>query len=696
MGNFALHHCIAKAIRLLWTVGAFAMFGLLMASQLSAQDVTVRSSQMWQDKDLGLDGDQVVVRDAIPWQTPVDHLLIDGVLWMKLVLAVEEKNVGKPVVVSLKESFPTDTIFYVYHPTGQRVSRAHMGSAVPISDWGVRPFEASHEFTPQTSGQHTVLIRIRNDQVTFLDWEVAHDFVHDAHLQTRSILFGVMMGAFAAFFIYNLILWRTLSRTIFLHFSGVIGLYAVSTLHVSGALAPLIAGMSPHLFWLESAVPCVTSGAAVLFWNVFLKRFSYQPIGKVLRAIALTIMATGLLAPFYPKMANEILVFLNPLAYTIVMVMAAVESVRKHRTGTLLFIGILPLYILMIVWHPLSSGKDLLHLSIREALPIAYVIQILIVGVGLTEGISELRQRLIAALNNRVDAMEKLVKQRTAEVENANKALKTEIAIRRNAELDAINQSRKIQDAQAQLLSSSRLRALGEMATGISHEINNPLTILKGYLYLIGNAVESSDVQIEKIGELCNKAMITTNRMVSVVKGLREFALQDEMDEATIVNVRRSWEITLNLLREKMAHTGVRYTISDFPADLAVWVRAADFTQTLLSILNFSIEATAESVERRIDVKIDSNDMAVTISISHSGLNIGAEYADQIFTPFFVNMNGPDMRSLELSIVKQLIASVGGDIRLVPNAERTTFEVILRRVYESGEKTPPPSVDKSA
>jgi hypothetical protein len=75
---------------------------------------------------------------------------------------------------------------------------------------------------------------------------------------------------------------------------------------------------------------------------------------------------------------------------------------------------------------------------------------------------------------------------------------------------------------------------------------------------------------------------------------------------------------------------------------------------------------------------------------------MSSEYADQIFTPFFVNMNGPNIRSLELSIVKQLMSSVGGDIRLVPDAEYTTFEIVLRRVYEMNDKAPGSTIDKSA
>lgn len=507
--------------------------------------------------------------------------------------------------------------------------------------------------------------------------------LHDAIEQPQSMMFGITIGVHLAILVYNLILWRGLGRVIFLQFSGIIAAYTISTLQMSGALSQILVVISPKLLWIEAIVPSVVTGLAMLFWSTYLRRVRYLPLGRGLRAVAWMLLATGLMAAYFPLLATMLLSVLQPISYTMLMYTAVAEGFRRQRTGILLAVGTLPLYVLLIDFS--TFGGRITGAAQNDILPLAFIFQLFSVGIGLTESISDLRQRLVAALNSRVDAMEKLVRQRTAEVENANKTLKTEIHIRRKAEEAAINQSKQIQDAQSQLLSASRLRALGEMATGISHEINNPLTILKGYLYLIHNAMKSGEMSVEKVSELCEKAMATTDRMVSVVKGLREFSLQDEMDDPTAVNVRKSWDITVNLLREKMANAGIKYSISEFPNDLAVWVRPADFTQALLSLLNFSIESASNQEQRWIAIEVGCNDMSVMVAIRHSGPKITSEFADKLFTPFFVNMEGPETRSLGLSISKQLIASVGGDIRFVNDPSQTVFEIVLRRVYATAE-----------
>lgn len=681
--KFLRNHRLLRRLFFAWIIALLARptasFALSPTSY--AQELKIVSTGIVNDLDEKLTVEEVYQSKTLNWLPVPHHKLIDGALWMKVVIEGGVAAVHVPFVFVFRESLPTDTAFYAFGPDGRLVNKSHMGAGVPFAEWDLPRLEALHEFTLETPGQYTLIARIKNDPVTFLGFDVLNDFVHEENLQRRSIIFGITLGALAAIFLYNLILWRTLSRIVFLQFSGVIALYFVCAALVSGGLSPILAAISPKLAWIESMVFSMSTGFSLLFWNVFLKRFRFLWSGRLLKVFAFALLANALVAPFDPRLCVHIMVVLGPLSYVMLMTMALTEAFRKQSAGVLLAVGTTPLFLAMFAWHPSLAFLDL---SMRELMPMAYIFQIICVGVSLTEGISELRSRLIAALNSRVDAMEKLVKQRTAEVENANKTLKSEISIRRKAEEEAINQSKKIQDAQSQLVSSSRLRALGEMATGISHEINNPLTILKGYLYLIHNAAQA-DSSLAKIAELCGKAMVTTDRMVNVVKGLREFALQDEKGEASAVNVRKSWEITINLLHEKLANTGVVCHISEIPDDLLVWVRAADFTQSLLSFLNFSIEAAVESDERWLNVKVDASDTVVRIGISHSGKKMEPEFAEQMFTPFFVDMNGSDVRSLGLSIAKQLLTSVGGDIRYVAEAQHTEFEIVLKRVAKVGE-----------
>ena len=74
------------------------------------------------------------------------------------------------------------------------------------------------------------------------------------------------------------------------------------------------------------------------------------------------------------------------------------------------------------------------------------------------------------------------------------------------------------------LIETARMASIGELAAGISHEINNPLSILKGRIQSISNLAESNPSATGKIMELADKAQKTADRIAKIIKGLRTFS----------------------------------------------------------------------------------------------------------------------------------------------------------------------------
>lgn len=668
-----------------WQMFCYGFFLVLapvfIAGMCAAADVQafgIDSMQILQDRDEIFGPSDVITLDEQHWREAPHHLFIEGAVWLKAAIRVDEPAVGQSLDFSLKNSFPIDTEFWVFDSLGMIIDRSRMGSNVPFSEWPRFHTEAVHEFKVNKPGSFVILAKIRNDRVTSLSSALETQVIHQPDVQKKSILFGIMFGGLLAIFFYNLILWRTLNRQMFLQFSGVIALYIASALQLSGALSAIIATIDTQIYWVEAMVPRIAAAALFGFFTIYLKKQRYLWKGRILRYLSYSLLTFALMGPMFPQTATMAVNIINPLGYTLLMYMTLIECRHWERTPILIALGTIPLYGIVMIHHLVPA--DIFQIPIRNFLPVCYVIQILAIGAGLTNGISELRHRLVSALNSRVDSMEKLVKQRTAEVLSANEILKNEIAIRRQAEVEAIKRSHQIQEAQSQLISSSRLRALGEMASGVSHEINNPLTILKGYLYLIQNAAEKDHLSISKISDLCGKAMMTADRMANVVRGLREFALQDEIEDACHVNVKRSWDITFNLLQERMANAGIKCRIETFSDHLFVWARPADLTQSLLSLINFCAESTQNSRKRWVAASVTTGETMITIKISHSGEKLSPEISDKIFTPFFVGSDIPGGGTLGISIAKKLMTSVGGDLRYASEAQHPTFEISLRRV----------------
>ncbi len=113
------------------------------------------------------------------------------------------------------------------------------------------------------------------------------------------------------------------------------------------------------------------------------------------------------------------------------------------------------------------------------------------------------------SMAERAKELEELVNAKTYLIHQKNLELVKEVEDRKKAETAALEQKELLQSAQAKIVSSSRLSALGEMATGISHEINNPLTIVKGYVHLMLEHLRKADVSREKMIVLAEKSLTT-------------------------------------------------------------------------------------------------------------------------------------------------------------------------------------------
>ena len=276
-----------------------------------------------------------------------------------------------------------------------------------------------------------------------------------------------------------------------------------------------------------------------------------------------------------------------------------------------------------------------------------------------------------------------IVHEHTREMRETNAALKDEIIQRRATELKAIEQARMLSDAQARLMSASRMGALGEMATGISHEINNPLTILKGYLFLIQDLLSRPSMDHERATELVSKAVKTADRMGKIVKGLQEFANEEERDEVIPYSLLRCWERTLAFSRERLVTHGIGIVVDDWSPDLLVMTRPSDLTQVLISLLLNSSDAIMDSEIRWIRVSVMERDERVIFRFQDSGDGIPEAVASQIFTPFFTTKDPGAGTGLGLSVARTMIMSTGGELRYVPTEKNTTFEIELVKAVAS-------------
>lgn len=229
---------------------------------------------------------------------------------------------------------------------------------------------------------------------------------------------------------------------------------------------------------------------------------------------------------------------------------------------------------------------------------------------------------------------------------------------------------------EAQLYQNSKLAALGEMASGVAHEINNPLSIIIGKSSLLTNHLTSPIWNREKIAQDIEKIEKTAMRISKIIKGLTAFSRNSERDSFSVIQVRHIIEDTLSLVNEKFKYRGIDVLV-DCPSDLALECNSTQIGQVLMNLLINSFDAIKRLETKWIRIDVKSNGNSALISVSDSGNGISPKIADKIMEPFYTTKSVGEGTGLGLSLSKRLIESHNGNIKYLPSAKHTTFQIEL-------------------
>ncbi|HJS30185.1 MAG TPA: GAF domain-containing protein, partial [Anaerolineales bacterium] len=234
--------------------------------------------------------------------------------------------------------------------------------------------------------------------------------------------------------------------------------------------------------------------------------------------------------------------------------------------------------------------------------------------------------------------------------------------------------------AERRLIQSARLAAVGEMAAGIAHEFNNPLTVISGFAELVLDEVASDFKQRPDIELILREA----NRARAVVRRLLDFSRQSE-------SVRERLDINVVIddvfaLVKHLARTGGVEIQLELGEDLPlVYVDSNQMKQVLLNIIHNSLQAMPEGGVLKITSAAEHrNDRGwVSISVKDQGQGIPKENLDKIFEPFFTTKPTGDGTGLGLAISYGIISDHGGLLEVESEeGEGVLIKIWLREEVE--------------
>jgi PAS domain S-box-containing protein len=234
----------------------------------------------------------------------------------------------------------------------------------------------------------------------------------------------------------------------------------------------------------------------------------------------------------------------------------------------------------------------------------------------------------------------------------------------------------RLEATQAQVISNAKFAALGEMASGIAHEINNPLAVILGI---------SSQLQ-ERVAQTSNDAFVQSGlntidkmsrRIATIIKGLRTFSRQTDHDPMVSSDFLLIVQETLAIYESSLAASKAQLKL-ELPMDgLSILCRPSEISQVLLNLMNNARDAVSQSVKKNISIKLHKEGSWAYLTVEDTGPGVPAEIRERIFQPFFTTKDVGAGTGLGLSISKGIVEAHGGRLFLESAAEGARFVVKL-------------------
>jgi PAS domain S-box-containing protein len=237
---------------------------------------------------------------------------------------------------------------------------------------------------------------------------------------------------------------------------------------------------------------------------------------------------------------------------------------------------------------------------------------------------------------------------------------------------------KEIEDVRIAQINSSKLISLGEMAAGIAHEINNPMTIIRVQAELLQRILKKPDeVKTDQIQKGLALIGNTVDRISKIIKGLRAISRnssQDPMIEHELLDI---FQDTSALFEEKFKSSQIGYELN-FPSHpVRILCRPEELSQVILNLMNNSFDAINGSVAPWVRVTVTCDEKKVYLKFTDSGTGIPEKIRGKIFEPFFTSKEVGKGTGLGLSISRSIIEMHGGQFSYEQSEPNTTFQIVL-------------------
>lgn len=236
----------------------------------------------------------------------------------------------------------------------------------------------------------------------------------------------------------------------------------------------------------------------------------------------------------------------------------------------------------------------------------------------------------------------------------------------------AIEQAR-LSALESRLAHASRVNALGEMASGLAHELTQPLTAILAQAQACRRMLDQRGGQ--ELAPVLEDTVTQAKRASAILERFRNWS-RPQFECTSVFDLRDALDNVRALLAPQAAACNAALAF-DMPAS-AVYVKAdpVEMEQVVFNLVRNALEAVAQRSQGRVAVTLTQTASEVILDVADNGPGIAPSLRDKLFTPFTTNR--PGGTGLGLALSQRLVERAGGEIFLVEDSPGATFRIILK------------------
>ena len=288
---------------------------------------------------------------------------------------------------------------------------------------------------------------------------------------------------------------------------------------------------------------------------------------------------------------------------------------------------------------------------------------------------------LAQSFNRMIDSL----KRYQDEVEEYNRTLEEKI----------IERTRELDEAQSQLIQSEKMAALGQLAAGVAHELNNPLGGILGYAQFTLEKMEKkplvqmTDKDLDSYRRYLKDIETQARRCKTIVQNLLKFSRSSHSADFEMSNINNIINETLTFIEHQLMMQQIRLTrhfgdnLPQIPGNAGQLQQV--FTNVIINAMHASKPETEISIYTRYLPPLGEFTGAVEVTITDQGCGISEENLKRIFEPFFTTKEVGKGTGLGLSVSYGIIKEHGGEIKIDSRVGKGTNFTIIFQLEKSAQ-----------